>query len=519
MDNIRTTAPNQIASRRIFSGYFKQRWQNQQNCVNDSLFLSQIPKSYQQYYNTYVFPCLAWARGFVPNLHKSDFFSTGLGYTVCEILTNETFANGFRLSSKTDLTQHLIDEWQKSSGFIDEIVKLIYYSISGGNALAVLSINKKDVYLTAYPVNRCIFSTTKNNTVTDCVLFNRFGGGDTIYFAKETRATIDNQGYYKIELFDSGLMTVPEFSGATLNSVPNKIKAEFIEMYGDIELGEWYTLPSCFCGIGVFNIKNKSINSCDTSLEGYSDSSLYTALDILYSIDYNYTQQQIDMYKAKTLVLVPKQMQNSPIQVGGRVDTINGLSFSEAINKPQLDDDFYVEVKNNDGTTIKPEFIQANLRVEEHKALRDCDIELLANKVGLSASSLLSSLKGESAKTATEIENENNTTSTTIQKKRALMTPEINKLLQIVARFYNVTDDISLQWGRLAANSSIENQQLLLDYQAGLLPLKRYLKKRWIDLTEDEAEQWANEIEEEQKKKREQEIGLADFNEKNYFNL
>ena len=92
--------------------------------------------------------------------------------------------------------------------------------------------------------------------------------------------------------------------------------------------------------------------------------------------------------------------------------------------------------------------------------------------------------------------------------KRDLAREPINQMLTDVARFYGFDCPIELNWGRAGANTSTENQELLADYQAGTLPLRRYLKKRWSDLSEEEVEAWAQEIEEEQKK---QQVNFGEF--------
>ena len=85
---------------RLFAPMFKQRFQNMQNIVNDSSFLSLVPSGYQTYYRAFIQQWTYWAQGFVPMLHTSDFFSTGMGYTVCDIFAKECMAGGYRFNSK-----------------------------------------------------------------------------------------------------------------------------------------------------------------------------------------------------------------------------------------------------------------------------------------------------------------------------------------------------------------------------------------------------------------------------------
>ena len=138
---------------------------------------------------------------------------------------------------------------------------------------------------------------------------------------------------------------------------------------------------------------------------------------------------------------------------------------------------------------------------------------MLASKVGLSASTLASHLaSGGGAKTDDEIISESSTTEKTVANKRALANTAINAMLSDVAFFYGFSDKVDIQWGRSAANSARENQELMADYEAGTLPLRDYLRRRWSDLTEEDVEKMAQECEKAAKEKQSME-----FNEMEYF--
>lgn len=164
---------------------------------------------------------------------------------------------------------------------------------------------------------------------------------------------------------------------------------------------------------------------------------------------------------------------------------------------------------------MKPTFIQPDLRGEAHKYIRDADLELLASKVGLSSSTLANHLTYNSSKTATEVVSEQDTTEKSVNNKRALANIAINNMLSDVAYFYGYEGEITIEWGRAAANSSRENQELMTDYQAGTLPLRDYLRKRWTDLSESEIEEMAKRVEEKQEK--DNAFGGGLFNDKDYY--
>lgn len=517
------TACINAPSRKLFAPMFKARWQNMSNVVNDSAFIDLIPEPYLTYYMAFTRQCLQWSVGFVPQLHRQDFFSTGTGYTVIDILARECMSGGFRFESASKDLLNKMEHWKKAVNLDSVFYSMFWHSNSGGNSFIALTPNGGEVYPTAYPVNRCVFSINRRGVIERALILNRFTAGESAYYAKELRLMLNGKPFYKVVLAKGTMVTSPTWAGGELKTVPDEIVEQFAYVYGDIELGTWYKLPDSFSGVGVYNIRNKPVSAAISDMPGYADSSLMTALDILYAIDFDYTQSQVDMYMGKSRALIPKQYGGGNAFIttsNGRVGTVaDGVSFSEAIQQPALKDDFYTEITTPGGETIKPTFIQAELRGEQHKFIRDGYLELLASKVGLSSSTLANHLQYNHDKTATQVEDEQTTTEKTVNQKRALCSDELNRMLTDVAKFYGYNDAcIEIAWGRASSNTVTINDELLRDYQAHVLPLRKYLKKRWGDLSEEEIEEWAAEIEEEQRKQSERDsYGSGIFDDKNYF--
>lgn len=520
--SVYTTAVTNAPSRRLFAPLFRARWQNAQNIVNDSAFYSMIPSKYKTYYEAYIRQWAQWSSGFVLQLHRQDFFSTGIGYTVTEILARECMTGGFRLSSLDMQAKEFMEKWADEENLTGTFYDMFSATNGMGNAILVLTPVNGELYLTAYPVNRCVFQVGRRNTITQITIYNRFVAGEnSAYYARETRAKINGKYYYRVSVAQSDLITCPTFSKNELDKVPFEIAEQWLECYGDIKPNTWYRLPKRLRGIGCYNIKNKERSGALSDLAGYSDASIHTCLDIFYSIDYNYTQSQVDMYMGKSRALIPKQMQRV---VGGQQGTLTeGKSFYDAINNysPQLEEEFYTQIGDGlNGDSAKPLFIQPDLREQAHKYIRDSDLELIASKIGLSASDLANHLNYNSggAKTATQVISEDTTTEKTVNEKRRVAKNAVNKMLSDVAYFYGYESNIEIEWGRAASNSARENQELLADYQAGTISLRDYLRKRWTDLTEEEVEKKAVEIEEERDRnaKREQQ-GNALFDDKDYY--
>lgn len=518
------TALTNAPSRQFFAPMFKARWQNAQNIVNDSAFYSMIPPKYKPYYEAYIRQWAEWSRGFVIQLHRQDFFSTGIGYTVCEIMAKECMTGGFRLHSADGTAKDFMESWADEIGLTQEFYRMFFDANAVGNCILALTPADKTLHLTSYPIDKVIFQIGRTKEITKAVLFNRFvAGEDSAYYVRETRVKLRGKPYYKVEISHSDMVTCPTFSNGATANVPKCIEEQWLEYYGGIKPNVWYKLPKRLRHLGLYNVPNKPVAVALKDMPGYSDSTLHTCLDILYSIDYNYTQQQVDMYMGKTRTLIPKQMQKI---VSGQIGTLTaGQSFYDAINttQPQLDDQFYTQVGDGlNGDIIKPLFIQPELREQSHKYIRDSDLELLASKIGLSASDLSNHLnygKGGD-KTATEVVSEGDTTEKTVNEKRALAKWAVNTMLSDVAYFYGYDAPIEVQWGRASVNTERQNRELLADFQAGTLSLRDYLRKRWTDLTEEDIEKKAVELEQLQEKRAMQEqnkYGGALFDEKDYY--
>lgn len=492
------------AARKLFAPIFRARWQNMQNIVNDSSFYSLVPDCCKTYYYAYIRQWTQWAQGFVPQLHRFDFFSTGMGYTVCEIFTKECMAGGYRFNSANAAAKEFISAWD-SDELSDIFNQMYFFANAGGNAILALTPVDGDIYPSVYPIDRVTFQIGRRGKITKATIYNRFIAGETCYYARERRAVMDGKNYYRVDLAKGTLVLSPTFSTDGLREIPREIRAQWDDCYGNISPSVWYRLPSKMRSLGLYNVKNKAVAVALKDLPGYSDSTLHTALDVLYSIDYNYTQSQVDQYMGKSRALIPKQMQKVQVRQPGTLT--DGMEFNQAIEyqPPPLDDDFFTQVPDNNlnGDLMKPQFIQPDLRGEQHKLIRDSDLELLASKVGLSPGDIATHLGEKAHMTATQVTVEQDTTETSVNNKRQLASIAINDMLADVLAFYGIEGEVTIEWGRAAVNSAQENEELLRDYQAGTLPLRTYLRKRWVDLSEEEVEKMAQEIEAERSEQTE----------------
>jgi len=325
---------------------------------------------------------------------------------------------------------------------------------------------------------------------------------DKVYYAREERIMYCGKPYYRVEVYEGGAsaLTFEMGKGKSIDIMDDNGKQSFADMYGDIKCGQWYRLP--FRSLGCYNIKNKPLATAIADLPGYTDSTLHTALDVLYSIDYNFTQQELDMYFGKTRVLVPAAMR--AVNIGGTRATkvVSGAEYAEVVEAAPLEDEVFTKLPEGQSYSAnadanKPLFIQPDLRGDQHKLIRDADLELLASKVGLSSSTLANHLAYNTSKTATEVNQENDTTSITVRDKRKLANKAINDMLRDVAHYYGEEDcdSIKIVWNKDGMSTLAYRKQIIEEYNAGLIPLDEAVKKLYPELNEADTVKWVGELE------------------------
>lgn len=492
-------APAKNPLRTVFRSYFRARYQNFQNIISNADFYSEMPSAWVAYQNAYVRQWDEWASGFVPSLHRGNFFSTGMGKTVIDILTRECMKGGFRFDGINDGDTKFLTEWAEKTQFADIIEVGFHNANRLGNNILRLNIvrGKGEAYCTSHPVNRTYFEVNRRDEVVKARFIDMLANGTTdgkMFYTEEDRIAYNGKSFYRISVYVyDGTATCSAWSEChDLSKLAPDVLSHFIDLYGNIELGTWYELP--FKSLGCYNWKNTSASSAISQMTGFADSSLHTALDILYSIDYNYSMGQLDQYFGRTRVVMPKAMTSQTRQV-----VHNGVDIGEALMQiadAPLEDDVYSEAPSGDGIVDKPMqplFIQPDLRGEARKYIRDSDLELLASKVGLSSSTLANHLNYNKSKTATEVDSEKDTTDITVETKRRLANRAIDALLKDLCAFYGLKNDVDITWN-LSGKGNKED--ILMEYKNGLMPLKQCIKRLHPELTEAEVDEWVAQLKE-----------------------
>ena len=487
----KSAAPSKCPTRSVFAGYFRARWQNYQNIVNRSEFYADMPASWLTYQQAYVKQWDEWARGFVPALHRGDFFSTGTGKTVIDILTRECIDGGFRIGGDNPKTTAFIERWRQENSLDQDITSGFAGSSSVGNVLLKLTVvsGAGEVYPTVHPVNQAYMTCNRKGEVVVARFKDMMCDGtakDEQWFAIDERVMHNGVPYYRIRVQRfNGQATLANMRYCGYEQMDEYAQGVFADLYGDIVPDKWYKLP--FKSLGVWNWKSKEYNQAITAMTGYSESALHTSLDILYAIDYNYTMGQLDQYYGRTRVIVPKTFQ-TPKHV-----VYQGQDYGEAYDEVQLsplEADIFTEAPGMGVIADKPQqplFMQPELRQDARKALHDHYLQMLASKVGLSATTLANHLTYNKAKTATEVDTEEDTTDKTVYEKRMLANVAINAMLEEVVRFYGLDGKVQITWNK---NGDKRKADVMDEYTRHVMPLDECIKRLHPELTEEEVAEW-----------------------------
>ena len=232
------------SARKLFAPLFRARWQSMQNIVNDSAYLSCVPKGYQTYYYAFIQQWIYWSQGFVPQLHCSDFFSVGMGYTICDIYASECMAGGYRYNSYDQSAKDFIDQWDSEKG-TEVYASAFFMQNAGGNSILALTPKDGDIYMSVYPIDRVFFQIGRTGKITNIQILNRFTAGESVFYAREHRMMYRGKRYYKVDVAPGTIVTAPTWSRASLPEVPKIVLDQWVECYGNIKCRRTFVLSAC----------------------------------------------------------------------------------------------------------------------------------------------------------------------------------------------------------------------------------------------------------------------------------
>ncbi|NIK12863.1 phage portal protein [Alkalibacillus almallahensis] len=222
--------------------------------------------------------------------------------------------------------------------------------------------------------------------------------------------------------------------------------------------------------------------------------SLYAnALDTINQIDTMFDSFNREFRLGKKRIAVPSEMIKSVIDP----------NTGEMHRYFDANDESYEAFKFGDNSDSKIEDLTVELRVEEHISAINSMLNLLAMQTGFSSGTF--SFDGESMKTATEVVSEQSKTFKSKKSHETVIESALQELIDIIAylgrtfRLFTVPNQFETSVAfddSVAEDKTAEITRLSQELQNKLIPKKRAIM-RYYGLTEEEAQEWLNEINQE----------------------
>jgi hypothetical protein len=467
---------------------------NTYSYVNNTLFYAIANKTFYDYYYRVIRRCAWWVDGYVPDFHNQNngIFSTRLGSALVKGVANQIVGKKilFKDSKKSDgkCIAFVSKDWQESADFQSAVRNAVKYAVALGTSAIKLNKSGKDLWVEPIRLDYFYFeSDFRGNLVDMTILIKHYANANTTATKQDAEDNfyLVERRYFKTEkikrtekvgdefkVFDE-LVRVPKvvyqvhrYFGKTLNnqvynpslketirwdSIPKNVRDSIKRDYAVIEIGEEQNLPF-YQHLGVELLKYEN---GDLSLPQipFGTPLVQDLISYLMSYDLAWSYYMRDMYFGKGMVIMPKALTQDNFL--GQTNAFSGMDRTLFEFYPSADPE-----------NQKPQQVQFNLRTTEWIATQDNILKKIATTIGMSAKTIAGYLEGGmNAKTATEIDADDDATIAFIEIKRGIFEKSLNRIMEVVTNFYGFSDNIEVRF----ATPSLINQDKLIERAIRLL--------------------------------------------------
>lgn len=474
--------------------------------VNSSLYYAGLSSYYINYMNNVVRPCVAYASG-VKDGSVQSCISANIGYSVKKTAVKLIKGDKVIFNGDNEACRFLDDIWSKKTRFAKFIGESIDFTASGGTAAVKLNVDRNGrSSLSAIRVDRYYATTSESGEVVEAIFFlnllakQQSEGQTSEFWLVEHRYLKGDIPFvvYKVHTKSgtAGADVLPNYrdAGIPKRSLSPEVQ-NVIERLG-IKLNTPLILP--FKNkIGVWQTQWTSSNSCIPGAN-MGDPMLYGSEDILWSIDTVFSGSVIDVLNGEGKILVPSKFLNEVkatlANAGISVSNIRTESWKE-------NDDSLVYISTDHDKDFPPQSVQFNIRAESYKAMLDMYLHILVTNCGFTPTSVFPFLADNSAKTATEVNAEENLTRATIQDYHTLNLPVINEALEEVLRLEGFKGTATIQLSDYIGNKIQSDANLRANYESGALPQEVFVQKI-NNISVKETEEYCSKINQERKERQ-----------------
>lgn len=465
--------------------------------INNTNFYSLANATFYDYYYRVIRRCAWWVDGYVFNFHNqhNGIFSTRLASSLVKGLSNTIMGERILFKQVDDLDNRsleAINEWSEEVNFQATVRKSINYATALGTSLLKINKSKKDYWAEAIRLDYFYFTSDYQDRLEEVVVLIKHYNN---MMAKDTKANGDEKNYYLVErryfktekvkkIVDvNGVKQVHEqtkkqpmveflvkvYTGNTMSmqtydpsrsgsvrwdSLPANIKRAIKSDYSVMEIGIPQRLPfaeSLGCELVKFGVGDISLPQTP-----FGTPIIYDILSDLMAYDLAFSYFTRDMYMGKGTVLMPKGM----TQPGSQTNALSGL-----------DSAMFELYESTDPDKQKPISVQFDLRAESWERIQDNLLRKIATKIGMSPKTIASYLStGQTMKTATEIDSEDDSTIAYIEIQRSSFVHPINRIIEEILNQKGYSGDVKVTF----STPSLVNKDKIIDralklYDAGLI--------------------------------------------------
>lgn len=478
------------------------------NWVNNGDYYAGLDYHWITYMQNVVRKCIAYGTQTVDGVHNS-LLSAGTGYGIVQGAAKLIKGERAYFDGDDEACAFLSDIWSEKVGFNTFLDRAILFMLLGGTC--PIKINYDGLgrtSLSAYRIDRTIFSTDDAGNVTDAVFYVGLLSSlksDAVsdnYWLIEHRKydenrlpTITYKVFRRSGTATSETLPSPYLSGLSYKGCPVKVKRE-LDRLGVRDLNCPSPLPTND-GLGVWLLRRTPSNSCVPDVF-MGDPLLYGVTDLLWSMDAVFTGSLVDVINGRGKILVPKQFLS---QITKMLDTQGlGVTTSEL---DRYDDESFVYIQPSvfDKDKQSPTPIQFDIRSAAYREMFELYEREAAVRVGFSPTTLFPHLSDNSVRTATEVTAEENMTQASVQSIHGRIIPELNRAIREVLQHEGYSTSVNIRLSDHIGNKIQRDENLRANYQAGGMPQSEFVQQL-NNLSKKETDEWCAMINEEREAKK-----------------
>lgn len=480
-----------------------------ENFVNNGTYYSQVDWQWISYMQNVVRPCLAYSTGSSDGLYGSAL-STATGMAIVKGATKLVAGDKLFFTGDDEATRFLSDIWAPHTNFKRLVSRAVSFALGAGTS--VLKWNM-DEYgrntLSAFRIDRTLVSVNEADEVTDAVFFitlftkTKNDAQNTYWLTEERKYNDKGQKVIIYKVFvrggnaESPTLPSPYQIGVALRNLPPAVQRE-LKRLGISKLNVEIPLPA-YDGLGVWLLPATETNSCVPDAP-FGDPLLYGCMDLLWSIDLVFSGSIIDVINGEGKIIVPKQFLQETLGRLKQMYPQSDFSVTTGELDSYGDESFvYVMPTGIDKDKMAPLPVQFEIRADQYGKMLEMYERLAAVRAGYSPSSIFPYLTQDtSVKTAQEVTAQENLTSSSVRHAHEIMLPIFDRALREVLYHEGFSTDVQLQLGDYIGNKLRYDENVRMNYQAGLIPQREAIKQV-NNLTEVEADEYLEKIREDQK--------------------